>query len=165
MKKLLMAAVAVSGLATTPAFAAPVSVDYTFNGAVTTACSITAASATFATSLSTGGTYNGAQAITADDATAFCNQAGTTVDVTHTALTYQGTFTATPGFTGSLEYTPSISTDNGGPAFSGNASGHVFGAFSGLHVTATTPATVPGGDKLIAGNYQGKITVTLNPAT
>ena len=157
MKKLLMAAVAASALAATPALAAT-DATYDVTGSVNSACGIAASgTVAFSALANADGTYASPTATAANDTTAYCNQAGTTVDISHTAMTTSG---ATPtGFTNTLDFTPVVSF-NGATGLNDGAA-QLVGAFGSLSVsaTATTPAA-----KLIAGSYSGQISITLHPA-
>ncbi len=155
MKKLLMAAVAVSTLAATPALAATSAV-YTVNGNVTATCSVTGTGTITLGELGAGTTF------TATDASAACNQGNTTVDVTHVKLQSTTVATATTGFTRELEFTPKLETQDSAKTVTGDATAASLGAFNTLKVTATTGTPTA---TLVAGNYTGSITITLNPAT
>src|SRR5262245_51028309 len=118
MKKLLMAAVAVSAIAATPAFAAGgTSASYDVNASVTASCTIsTGSTLTFTAALTdasvatTGTTTN-----EVDDTNAYCNQTGTHMSISHTHLTVGGGAPAVVnGFTNEVDYTPVV-TVNGSP--------------------------------------------------
>lgn len=170
MKKLLMAAVAVSALAAMPALA-QTSQDYTFSGNVATSCYISGATTVdFGTLQSASGVYgpaNGAT-VSATDTSAFCNQAQTTALVTHTNL--KTTSPVSSGFTNLVVMSAKASTPQNAtgvsdstPAGTGTSAGNsgTLGAFTGLTVAATLTAPT---DKLVAGTYSGTITVALTPA-
>lgn len=158
MKKLLMAAVAVTSIAATPAMAAGTSYDVAASVAPT--CSISGAGASkidFGLLTGSGGTFTAANSSpSVTDTNAYCNQAGTTVDITHTNLSTAHTST---GFASGVTFTPSISTAEHPTAISGDGTGYALGAFTTLTVAAA--ATAPT-SPLVAGAYTGSITVTLH---
>lgn len=158
MKKLMIAAVAVSALAATPAFAADTVAIYGVTGSVTAICSA-AASGTIALGNLTDASGNlNVSGGTATDTGAYCNGAGTTVQVAHTAFSTGGA--AAAGFTNSLSFTPVVVA--GATTLTGDkAAGTSLGAFSGLSVSVS--ALSAGGSKPVAGSYAGSITVTLTP--
>ena len=163
MKKLLMAAVAASALVATPAMA-QVST-YTVSGSVASICSASPTGTIAFGSLinaSTGFLSATSQPATADTG-AFCNGAGTTVQVAHvdlvnTTTTQSGA--APAGFTKTVTFTPKVVTSVG--ALSGDqAALTALGAFNGITVTAENLSA--GGNKPLAGAYSGSITITLSP--
>lgn len=165
MKKLLMAAVAASALAATPALADTVST-YAVTGSVGEVCSANT-SGTIAFGALTDG--NGALTATSQSANAdtgaYCNGAATTVEVTHSDLknttVAAGLVTSPPsGFTGTVSFVPEVVA--GATTITGDkASGTSLGAFSGLTVSATSLSA--GGSKPLAGSYSGSIVITLTP--
>lgn len=162
MKKLLMAAAAASALAAAPALAATTA-DYAVTGSVAAVCSVTATGTVAFGALTSGtGAYtNSGTSTEATDSSAYCNQAATTVEITHTNLSTTTTGTIPSTFTNTVVITPVVTTD--GPTLTGDkAAGTAIGAFSLLKVkaTAATPSL-----KLIAGAYTGSITITLSPAS
>lgn len=158
MKKILMAAVALTAVTATPAFAADTVATYSVSGSVDALC---AASATGSISLGSLIDANGALSNSGGSATdsgAYCNGAGTTIQVAHTNLSTAGT--AATGFTNTIAFTPKVTA--GASVFTGDqASGTALGSFSGLTVEARSLTT--GTDKPVAGSYSGSITVTLTP--
>ena len=134
MKKLLMAAVAASSLAATPALAAT-DATYDVTGSVNSACGIAASgTVAFSALANADGTYASPTATAANDTTAYCNQAGTTVDISHTAMTTDGT--APAGFTKTLDFTPVVSFN--GAAGLNDGTAQLVGAFGSLSVEAGT---------------------------
>lgn len=171
MKKLLISAVAFTAITATPAFAAPAS--YSFDGSVAALCSISghAGSVSFGALTDGNGAYtaSGTSADATDDS-AYCNQANTQATITHTNLFT--TNDAGTGFTNVIPMSAALSTTNGGSlsdsttaSGTGTSTGSsgAIGAFTGLKVTATLGSI--GSDKLVAGTYNGTITVTLTPSS
>lgn len=173
MKRILIAAVALTALSTTPALAAPPTANYTFSGSVAAICTISGHSGAvdFGALTDGSGDYIGDGA--SEDATddnAYCNQANTEATISHTDL-YTANDAGT-GFTNVVPMDASLSTTQGGSlsdstAASGSTpssgSSGAIGAFTGLKVTATLGDI--GSDKLVAGSYGGTITVTLTPTS
>ena len=160
MKKLMMAALTVSTVAATPALAGTTA-SYTVNGSVDAVCSISASGTLdFGKLTDATGAFNNTAAPSSADGSASCNQAATTVTVTHTDLTTSGT--PTTGFTNDVTYTPVLITQD--RTLTGNQNNAVIGAFSSLTVKAQNAAS-SGGLKLVAGSYSGAISITLTPAT
>jgi hypothetical protein len=175
MRKLLMAAVALTAVTATPALAST-SQTYNFTGSVAAICTIAGAASTVDFGALTDGsgayTQNGV-AKDATDTDAYCNQAQTTASIKHTDLFT--TNSASTGFTNVVPMSASLTTFVGaspavvladstpasGSTESSGSSGTV-GAFTGLKVTATLGSI--GSDKLVAGTYNGTITVDLTPA-
>ena len=171
MKKLLITAVAFTAVTSAPALADPAS--YSFDGSVAALCSIAghAESVSFGPLTDLNGAYtaNGTSADATDD-NAYCNQANTEATIAHTNL--YTTNDAGTGFTNIVPMSASLSTTNGGSlsdsttaSGTGTSTGSsgTIGAFTGLKVTATL-GTI-GSDKLVAGTYNGTITVTLTPSS
>lgn len=170
MKKLLIAAAAFTAMTATSATAGT---SYSFDGSVAALCSISghAGSVSFGALTDGNGAYtaSGSAEDAADD-NAYCNQANTEASITHTNLfTTNG---ASSGFTNVIPMSAALSTTNGGSlSDSTSASGTgtsagssgTIGAFTGLKVTATLGSI--GSDKLVAGTYNGTITVTLTPSS
>ena len=166
MKKLMTAAaIAALAMGSAPAFAAAGTAQtYTFDATVAARCDIAGASLVHFGALTdaTGAYMAGATVATAVDSAAYCNQAGTTATVTHSNLTTSNGTSA--GFAKTVVFTSNLLTSvDGGLTYvskvSGDSSGAV-NAFDGLKVTATLTAP---SQKLIAGTYNGSITVTLVP--
>lgn len=162
MKKLMTSAAVVAMLGATPAFAAGPTQTYNFDATVAAVCTISGAGTTvhFGALTDGAGAYTGGTTSkTATDSNAYCNQAGTKATISHVALT--NTNTATTGFTNIVNFTPSLATTEGGTLITGDdATGTTLGAFSGLSVSAQLQAPT---SKLVAGTYNGSITVTLAP--
>lgn len=160
MKKILMAAVAASAIASSPAMAAVAST-YDVTGSVAGVCSISATGSIDFGALTDGtGAYSNTGTSTeATDSTAYCNQAATTVTITHTNLSTAAS--APTNFTNTVAFTPVVTTQQ--VTLTGDKpAGTLIGAFDVFKVkaTATTPSL-----KLVAGNYSGSITITLAPTT
>lgn len=158
MKKLLMAATAASALAASPALAQTTAV-YGVTGNVAASCSITATGTLAFGSLATGATNATLATQSSTDSAAFCNQAQTTVTVTHADMTTSAS--APSGFTNTVVFTPEIQTQ--ATTLNGNqAALTTLGAFNTLTVRAIpTQPTL----NLVAGSYAGSITITLSPAS
>lgn len=168
MKKFLMAAVALTALTATPAMAAEEQT-YTFDGTVASICTISGATKVAFGALTDGnGAYNkSAATATATDSGAYCNQGLTTAAVKHTNLV--NAVAASSGFTNVVPMSASLATTQGASINDTSAAGSAtgtsgtIGAFTGLSVTATLGSI--GTDKLVAGTYDGSITVTLTPTS
>jgi hypothetical protein len=172
MKKILMAAVAVSALSATPAMAQTgPSQTYTFDGTVAARCVITGASlVSFGALTDESGAYTSGASEDSVDSEAYCNQASTTATIKHTNLTTDSA--ASLGFTNVIPMSAALSTPQGasvvdetvasGTDESAGTTDEV-NAFTGLKVTATLGSI--GSAKLVAGTYEGSITVTLTPTT
>jgi spore coat protein U-like protein len=161
MKKLLMAAVAVSALATTPAFAADTVASYTVTGTVAAVCSAnTSGSITFGALTDGTGTLTATSKDATTDSGAYCNGLGSTITIAHSDLAHT-TFTGTPatGFTKTVTFVPEV--DTGSVVTTGDQGPTVIGAFSQMTVRAKDLNS--GGSKPLAGSYSGSITVTLSP--
>jgi hypothetical protein len=170
MKKLMLAAAAITAVTATPALAAPgTSQTYNFTGSVAALCSISGAAATvnFGALTDANGAYANPGAKDATDTGAYCNQANTQATISHTDLV--NAVAPASGFTNIVPMSASLTTDQTSLADSTAASGTTastgttatIGGFSSLKVTATlgTPST-----KLESGAYNGSITVVLTPA-
>jgi len=160
MKKLLMAAVAVSALATTPAMAATTA-NYDVTGTVAAACSITGSGTLAFGALATGATNAAASTQTSTDSAAYCNQAATTVTVTKSDLTTSPGAAVPTGFTNTVVFTPKIETQDK-TLNDVQSAGTLIGAFNLFKVSATTTAPTA---NLVAGDYTGSITITLSSAS
>jgi spore coat protein U-like protein len=160
MKKILMAAVALTAVTATPAY----SQTATFNvsGTVNAVCSFTGGTIAFGTiNVNSDGTIaTGQSASSAGQPGFYCNGAGTTLDLSHTAMTTS----ATPpgGFTSTINYTPAVVV-GGSDQQVGDGTGVAFGAKAGSLVVDARNLTATG--KLMAGAYSGTITLTLTPAS
>lgn len=172
MKRLIIAAVAITAISATPAMAAPgTSQTYNFDGTVASICTISGASLVhFGALTDASGSYTGnGSHEDATDSAAYCNQAATTASISHTNLV--NTNTATTGFTNIIPMSASLSTTEGGSltdtsvaSGTGTSTGTsgTIGAFTGLKVTATLGSV---SSKLVSGTYNGSITVTLTPTS
>jgi hypothetical protein len=162
MKKIITAAVAVSALSVSPAMAQTVST-YTVTGSVASICSASLTGAIpFGSLINPSTGFLSATSATATaDTGAFCNGAGTTVEIGHSDLTNTTSTGAAPtGFTKTVTFTPKVETSVG--TLSGNkTAGTSLGAFNGITVTAENLSA--GGNKPLAGDYSGSITITLSP--
>lgn len=161
MKKLLMAAIAVTSIAATPAMAADAA--YTVDATVAPTCTIAATGTlSFGALTSTATSFSAATSNpTYTDTTAYCNQASTKITVTHTDMTASNGHSS-PGFANSVAIVPSVATSNHA-AYSGDQTVAVpVGAFTSMTVSAT--ATAPS-SPLIASAYAGSISITLVPAS
>ena len=162
MKKILMAAVALTALGATPAMAATTST-YTVTGNVGALCSANATGTiAFGNLVNDSGVLNAQTTSAEPDTSAYCNGVSTTVQVAHTNLKKKN-YTDTPpsGFVSVVSFTPEIVA--GSNTLTGDKdAGTPIGAFSGLTVKATSPS-VTTGTKPLAGDYEGSITVTLTP--
>ncbi|WP_374613045.1 hypothetical protein [Sphingorhabdus sp.] len=149
-KSTLISLIGVSMIAT-PAFAADPSATYTVNGNVAAVCSITASS-----SPTDFGSLQNSQEKVINDTAATCNSAGATISVSRTNLV--NSIPAADGFTNVV--TVNTKVEAGTATVTNNGTDVATGAFKGLKITATTvaPSTT-----LMAGDYTGTITVTLNP--
>lgn len=166
MKKILMAAVAVSGLAATPAMAAD-SATYDVTGTVTAVCSVNSGTTIAFTGLTDGSGSIVAGAVTniAGDTGAYCNGGNSKLSVTHSPLKLQAgaedsTVTPPTGFVKTIEFTPVVKVGDLATEYN-DGGAHAVGAFSGLSVQAKAP-TVTGG-KPLAGDYKGSITIAVSP--
>ena len=136
-------------------------VTYDVTANVAAACSISTGQ-TLAFGTLTDASLGNAAVVTnvVTDSAAYCNQASTTMTVSHTNITTGGTPAVGSGFTNQVNYTPVV-TINGNSY--GDVVGQLVGTFSSLIVKATTPVGV-NGTKLVAGSYaNGAITITLAP--
>ena len=162
IKKLLLAAVAVSAIAATPAMAADTVALCGISGSVGEVCSASATGSIAFGALTDGtGTLNVTSKDAAADTGAYCNGAGTTITIAHTNLVHStGAGTAPAGFTKTVTFVPEV--DAGATTKTGDIGPVALGAFSGLTVRAKSLATSASA-KPLAGSYSGSITVTLTP--
>jgi hypothetical protein len=159
MRKIVTIAAALSAFIAVPAFGATNTVaTYAVSGTVSAVCSANASGSISLGNLVDGtGTLNVSSG-SASDTGAYCNGAGTTIEVSHTSLTTAGT--ASTGFTNTLTYSPKVTA--GATVLTGDQpSGTSLGTFSGLTVEVTSLSA--SGNKPVAGTYSGAITVTLSP--
>ena len=162
MKKLLMAAVTLTAMATIPATPASAQAVFNVSGSVTAVCSYTGGTIAFGTiTTDSAGNINSGQSASSTGQTGFyCNGAGTTLALTHTALTNAAT--PASGFTSTIGYTPAVSV-GGVDQKVGDGNNNSFGAQAGSLVVDARDLTASG--KLMAGSYAGTITLTLTPAS
>lgn len=156
MKKTLMAAAALAALTASPAMAA----DFTISGAVAATCNYSGGTIGFGTiaTQSNGLLVASQSASSTAQAGFYCNGGRTTVEVTHTALTTGATAT---GFVNEIDYTPVVSIGDVDVLTGDQTAGAAFGARSGSLVVTAKNLTAT--DKVIAGDYSGKIVLTLTP--
>lgn len=157
MKRLMMGAVALAALTTTPAMAA----DYQVQGTVNAACyANTGGTIDFGTMTidSTSGRLNGPTSASSAGSTIWCNGINSTLSFTSTGVFTGSNTSSDTAFTNLLTFNPSVTL--GGSAVT---SGATIGAKSGSLVV--TAGNLSDGGKLpVAGSYTGLITVTLSPA-
>lgn len=160
MKKMMMAALAASSLLATPAMAATTA-SYDVNANVAPVCSISATGTVldFVALTDAAGAFLNTAAPEVNDSAAYCNQAATTVVLSHTNLTTGAGATPPIGFTNSVNYVATLTTQDRALTSSGT-----IGAFTSLRVKASGAAPV-GGLKLVAGAYTGAISITLTPTS
>jgi hypothetical protein len=156
MKKILMAAVALAAVSATPAMAA----DFTISGAVTASCgSIGDKTIAFGTiGTNSDGTLTSGQSKSSDGQSVYCNGTGSTISVSHTALTTGDSSPAPSGFTKTIDFTTDV--DFAGSKF-GDGTAQSLGAKTGTLVVSANELTATA--KPLAGSYSGKITVTVSP--
>jgi hypothetical protein len=160
MKKVLIAAVmatAITAGAAAPADAA----DFTVSGSVTPTCNYTGGTIPFGTiGVNSDGTIASGQSASSTAQTGFfCNGAGTTLGLSHAAMT--DGVTAPSGFTSTIDFTPAVKV-GGTDKQVGDGTGTSFGAIAGSLVVDARTLTATG--KLTAGTYNGSVTLTLTPA-
>jgi hypothetical protein len=161
MKKLLMGAVALAAMSTTPAFAVDPSANYQVQGTVDAACyANTGGTIDFGTMSidSTTGRLNGLTSASSAGSNIWCNGINSTLSFTSTGLLTGSNSSGDTAFTNVLTFTPSV-TLGGNAVTSGATIGAKYGS---LVVTAGNLSD--GGKLPVAGNYTGLITVTLTPA-
>ena len=158
MKKLLMAAVAVSAIAATPAIAADFAVSGTVGASCSTVIGETLAFNTIGTNASGNVTAgqsksSGAQDVVCNGANATITVASTQVLTNASAPTDSATFQRTIGFTAEVTI--------GGTPYSVSASPQTIGATAGSMVVSAK--NLSAALRPYAGSYSGLITVTLAP--
>ena len=157
MKKLLMGAVALAAMSTTPAFAA----DYQVQGTVNAACYANTGGTIDFTTIginATTGRLNPNQTASSGSSNVWCNGVNSTLSFSSTNNLTTTNTTSDSNFTSTLTFTPSVKLNN-----VDIATGTKIGAQSGgLVVTAGNLSD--NGLMPVAGNYTGLITVTLTPA-
>lgn len=159
MRKILMAAVALAAVSASPAYA---QANFDVTGNVTAVCNYTGGTIAFGTiGVNADGTIASGQSQSSADQTGFyCNGAGTTLTLAHTAMA-----NATPaasGFTNSINFTPAVKV-GGVDQQVNDGTNNSFGAQAGTLVVDARNLTASG--KLMAGSYSGTITLTLTPAS
>jgi hypothetical protein len=161
----MMAAVAITAMATVPATPATAQDAANFDVTATVAakCNYTGGTIAFGTvttDSSTGLLNPGQSASSGDQAAFYCNGSNTTVELSHVAMS---TAASASGFVNSIDFTPAVNV-GGSEVLSGDqAAGSAFGARSGTLVVRAKDLTAAG--KVIAGDYAGSITLTLTPAS
>ncbi len=157
MKKMLIATVALATFAATPSMAA----DFTVSGTVNAVCSYTGGSISFNTiATNADGSIAGSQSASSTGQAGFyCNGANTTATLSHAALS-NGNASPPSGFTGTINFTPVVKVD-GADLVTGDQSSVAFGAQAGSLVVEARTLTASG--KVLAGSYNGSITLTLTP--
>ena len=143
--------------------AAPASAtNFTVTGSVTPTCNYSGGTIVFGTiAVNSDGTIaTGQTASSTAQAAFYCNGAGTTMDLSHTAMT--DGVTAPSGFTSTIDFTPAVKV-GGVDKKVGDGTGTALGAIAGSLVVDARTLTATG--KLTAGSYSGSITLTLTPST
>jgi len=160
MKSIFMLAVAFSALSALRA-APAAAADFTVSGSVTPTCNYSGGTIVFGTiGVNSDGTIaTGQSASSTAQAGFYCNGAGTTLDLSHTAMT--DGVTAPSGFTSSIDFTPAVKV-GGTDKKVGDGTGIALGAIAGALVVDARTLTATG--KLTAGTYSGSVTLTLTPA-
>jgi len=164
MKKLLLAAVALSAFAT-PALADP-QASWNVTGTVAAQCgaiagndadlafgslNINASDGTLAA--------NGSKSTTSQDV--YCNGGSSTISVAATPMTNQtNTSAEDSNFTGTINYTTDV---NFAGSHFGVGATQSLGAKAGTLVVTTSNLTANNSKRPYAGDYQGTVTVTLTP--
>jgi hypothetical protein len=164
MKKLLMGAVALAAISTTPAVAADPSASYTVSGTVGAACgTLSNGSLTFANPLNINATGFLADSQSASSSqTVWCNGVNSKISVAATAMTNQTTNAAENNdFTGTINFTTAV--DFAGSPFA-LGTNQTLGAKAGTMTVSASALTANNGKRPYAGDYSGTITVTLSPA-
>lgn len=162
MKKIFIAAVPCTVLAALPATPAAAA-SYTVTGAVSASCSAPAGGTiAFGTiGVQSDGTLTASQTASSSAQSSFyCNGAGTTLTLAHTAMT--DGVTAPSGFTSTIDFTPAVKV-GGTDKQVGDGTGVAFGAQAGSLVVDARNLTASA--KPTAGSYSGSITLTLTPST
>jgi hypothetical protein len=157
MKKLLMAAVAVSAIAATPAFAA----DFPITATVGASCGAITGSTIAFSAIATGadGTLTAGQSASSSSQAVYCNGAGSTITVTSTELLTSPGVVAS-GFTKTLGFTTDV---NFAGVHRGTGAAQALGAVTGTLIVSANNLTASA--KPQAGDYTGLIQVTVAPIT
>jgi hypothetical protein len=160
MRKIVIAAVTFTAIAVLPA-APAAAADFTVTGSVTATCNYSGGTIPFGTiGVNSDGTIASGQSASSTAQTGFyCNGAGTTLDLAHTAMT--DGVTAPSGFTSTIDFTPAVKV-GGTDKKVGDGTGTALGAIAGSLVVDARTLTATG--KLTAGTYSGSVTLTLTPA-
>lgn len=156
MKKILMAAVALTALGATPAMAA----DFAVSGSVEASCgSIGDKPIAFDAILTNAdGTLKTGQSKSSDGQSVYCNGSNSTISVSHAALKIGDGSGAPTNFTKTINFTTEV--DFAGSKFTDGA-GLNLGAKSGI--LTVTAKDLSADAKPLAGSYTGSITVTVSP--
>jgi hypothetical protein len=184
MKKFLLAAtlislavpVAANAITTVgPAAAGPVTGNVQINGTVQARCLFTTGTVTINLGelTQTDGTLDPAivNAGTAN-LVGWCNGSASTMSVLSSPILLQGVHTTPTGFTDTVNFTGTATTNSasgGGPVSASDSTlaapsaAAAVGLFSDNIVVTLSSASSPAG-KMIAGAYQGSVAVTLTPA-
>lgn len=176
MNKLLISSAAVALLAL-PAAALAQSSDVegtvTISGSVAAACVIDSAATITLGELADGdGLYNLAADGESTTLTAWCNGASSTMSVLSSAIVHTGSPTVPTGFTDTVNFTATASVtpaDAGSPVEVSDSTtaaadpAATVGLFSD-DITVSLSSSSTDGNKLIAGDYEGSVVVTLSPA-
>jgi hypothetical protein len=160
MKKIFMTAAAITGLTAFSAMPAGAA-SFTVSGSVTATCNYTGGTIAFGTiAINSDGTLTASQTASSTAQTSFfCNGAGTTLDLAHTAMT--DGVTAPSGYTSTIDFTPAVKV-GGTDKKVGDGTGTALGAIAGSLVVDARNLTAAA--KPTAGTYSGSITLTLTPA-
>ncbi|ANI79505.1 hypothetical protein [Sphingobium sp. EP60837] len=159
MKKILMAAVALTALGATPAMAAGV---FTVSGDVAATCgAISDGTITFSSGIATGtdGTLTSGQSQSSAPQNVYCNGAGSKITVAHTAMKIGDGTGAPSNFTKTIDFTTDV---NFAGTHFGEGTSQTLGAMSGSLVVSANDLTASA--KPLAGSYSGSITVTVSPS-
>src|SRR5262249_8514683 len=121
----------------------------------------------------TDGSYNGVADGKSTTLAGFCNGLGSTISVLANPIVLTGAHPAAPtGFTDTVNYTATASVTPAGSvtpvsavdtsASAGGSASTTVGLFAG-NVTVGLSSSSAGGNRPIAGTYQGSVVVTLTP--
>jgi hypothetical protein len=165
VKKILMAAVALTAFGATPALAQEAS--FSVSGTVNAQCgAISNGTISFSGALDINaatGALNANQSASSSSQSVYCNGVNSKISVSSTPLDNKsiGAATDTADFTRTINYTPEVDfagvVVNAGTALS-------LGAKAGTMVVSAKNLTALGGKRPYAGDYSGTITVSLAPA-
>lgn len=174
MKTVLIAATALTALlGSTAAAAQDVSGTVTINGTVAAKCVIDpAATITLGEMADLNGVYNNVANGKTATLTAWCNGSRSTMTVASTAIKLVNGVAPPTGFVDTVNFTgtASVASASGGGTVSASDSttavpsaAATVGLFSNT-ITVVLSASSTAAGKLIAGDYQGSVVVTLAPA-